>query len=148
MNTYIFDNNQDKTNEKIQMIFMGENTIYTEEIGNMYNLYDYFKDNNFNSDKILFCNFTGNQLEKLIIYISKYKCIDTNTVCRHGNRKTAAFCALVVAGQNGFQSAAFGIHAAVRRQDKSLLIGIVQYRSSPSVTGSPEPRTLRPAYPR
>lgn len=23
MNTYIFDNNQDKTNEKIQMIFMG-----------------------------------------------------------------------------------------------------------------------------
>ena len=49
---------------------------------------------------------------------------------------------------NGFQSAAFGIHAAVRRQDKSLLIGIVQYRSSPSVTGSPEPRTLRPAYPR
>ena len=27
MNTYIFDNNQDKTNEKIQMIFMGENTI-------------------------------------------------------------------------------------------------------------------------
>ena len=77
MNTYIFDNNQDKTNEKIQMIFMGENTIYTEEIGNMYNLYDYFKDNNFNSDKILFCNFTGNQLEKLIIYISKYKCIDT-----------------------------------------------------------------------
>lgn len=77
MNTYIFDNNQDKTNEKIQMVFMGENTIYTEEIGNMYNLYDYFKDNNFNSDKILFCNFTGNQLEKLIIYISKYKCIDT-----------------------------------------------------------------------
>ena len=39
--------------------------------------YYYFKYNNFNSDKILFCNFTGNQLEKLIIYISKYKCIDT-----------------------------------------------------------------------
>lgn len=77
MDTYIFDNNQDKTNEIIQMIFMGENTIYIEEIGNMYNLYDYFRDNNFNSDKILFCNFTGNQLEKLIFYISKYKCIDT-----------------------------------------------------------------------
>ena len=38
MDTYIFDNNQDKTNEKIQMIFMGENTIYTEEIGNMITL--------------------------------------------------------------------------------------------------------------
>lgn len=77
MNTYIFDNNQDKTNEKIQMIFMGENTIYAEEIGNMYNLYDYFRDNSFNSDKILFCNFTGNQLEKVIFYISKYKHIDS-----------------------------------------------------------------------
>lgn len=77
MNTYIFDNNQDKINEKIQMIFVGEDTIFDKEIGNMYNLYDYFRDNNFNSDKILFCNFTGNQLEKLIIYISKYKCIDT-----------------------------------------------------------------------
>lgn len=77
MNTFIFDNNQDKTNEIIQMIFMGENTIYTEEIGNMYNLYDYFKDNNFNSDKILFCNFPNNQLEKVIFHISKYKHIDS-----------------------------------------------------------------------
>ena len=93
--------------------------------------------------KFLFGFEDGEKVESVLM---RYK--HGNTVCRHGNRKTAAFCALVVAGQNGFQSAAFGIHAAVRGQDKSLLIGIIQYRSSPSVTGSPEPRTLRPAYPR
>lgn len=76
MNTYIFDNNQDKINEKIQMLFVGEDIIYDEEIGNIYNLYDFFRNNNFNSDKVLFCNFTGNQLEKLTYYISKYKNID------------------------------------------------------------------------
>lgn len=76
MNLYAFGNNGDKVNEKINMIYFGDNDVYFKEIGNMYNLFDYFKDNSFNNDKILFCNFTGNKLEKLIFYISKYKNID------------------------------------------------------------------------
>ncbi|MGM9876323.1 MAG: hypothetical protein ACI310_03740 [Bacilli bacterium] len=76
MSLYVFDNNCDKVNEKINMIYFGDNDVYFEEIGNMYNLFDYFRDNSFDNDKILFCNFTCNKLEKLIFYISKYKNID------------------------------------------------------------------------
>lgn len=76
MNLYVFDNSGDKVNEKINMIYFGDSDVYFEEIGNMYNLFDYFRENSFNSDRILFCNFTGNKLEKLIFCISKYKNID------------------------------------------------------------------------
>lgn len=76
MSLYVFDNNGDKVNEKINMIYFDNDNVYFEEIGNMYNLFDYFRDNSFNNDRILFCNFTGNKLEKLIFCISKYKNID------------------------------------------------------------------------
>lgn len=76
MSLYVFDNNGDKVNEKIDMIYFDNDNVYFEEIGNMYNLFDYFRDNSFNNDRILFCNFTGNKLEKLIFCISKYKNID------------------------------------------------------------------------
>ena len=76
MSLYVFDNNGDKVNEKINMIYFGENDVYFKEIGNMYNLFDYFRDSSFNNDRILFCDFTGNKLEKLIFCISKYKNID------------------------------------------------------------------------
>lgn len=76
MSLYVFDNNGDKVNEKINMIYFGDSDVYFEEIGNMYNLFDYFRGNSFNNDRILFCNFTGNKLEKLIFCISKYKNID------------------------------------------------------------------------
>lgn len=76
MNLYVFNNNGDKINEKISMIYIGDNDIYFEEIGNMYNLFDYFRDNSFNNDGILFDNFTGDKLKKLMFYILKYKNID------------------------------------------------------------------------
>ena len=43
MSLYVFDNNGDKVNEKINMIYFGDSDVYFEEIGNMYNLFDYFR---------------------------------------------------------------------------------------------------------
>ena len=77
MNTYIFNHNQNKIYEKIQMIFVGEDTIYNEEIGNMYNLYDFIRSTDFNGDRVIFNNFTYNKIEKIAFYISKYKNIDS-----------------------------------------------------------------------
>lgn len=79
MNTYVFDliKGEDKARERINLVCIGENTAYAFEIGNIYDLYDYFINHSFNNDEIIFCNFTGNRLDGLYAHISKYKNIDT-----------------------------------------------------------------------
>lgn len=78
MNTYAFDliKGEDKIKERIDLIYIGEDTAYATEIGNIYNLYDYIINHSFDNDKVIFCNFTANALEDITNHISKYKKIN------------------------------------------------------------------------
>lgn len=79
MNTYVFDllKEEDKTKERINLVYVGDNTVYAIELGNIYDLYDYLINHSFDNDRIIFCNFTANVLEDITNHISKYKKVDT-----------------------------------------------------------------------
>lgn len=77
MKIYAIGYNKDKNNEIIEMICFEEDNVYHCTIGDMYNLYDFLINNDFNNDKMVFSNFTNNQLEKIINHIIKYKNIDS-----------------------------------------------------------------------
>ena len=77
MNIYAINYIKNKTAEEIEIIYFGEDTFYHKPLGDIYNLYDFIINNDFDNDKLTFCNFPNNQLEKVIFHISKYKHIDS-----------------------------------------------------------------------
>ena len=72
MVNYIFICNNDKINEKIGLMYIGDD-IYSEFIGNIYNLVDCVK--------IKFVNFTDNKINFVINAITKYKRIVSTEEC-------------------------------------------------------------------
>lgn len=76
MNLYVFCYNQNKINEKIEMIYFGDNTVNYEEIGNIYNFVDYINNIHVINAEILFVNFTDNQFNYVISKITLTKSID------------------------------------------------------------------------
>lgn len=79
MRKYIFRNNQDKINEEIQMFMQKEDNIEEKVIGNIYNLVDYINNNSFQSDELVFMNFSGDKMKFIISSITKYKNIITTS---------------------------------------------------------------------
>lgn len=77
MNIYAINYIKNKTTEEIEIIYFGEDNVYHKPLGDIYNLYDFIINNDFDNDKLTFCNFPNNQLEKVIFHISKYKHIDS-----------------------------------------------------------------------
>ena len=80
MVNYIFICNNDKINEKIGLMYIGDD-IYSEFIGNIYNLVDYINFSINDCVKIKFVNFTDNKINFVINAITKYKRIVSTEEC-------------------------------------------------------------------
>lgn len=76
MDTYAFSHNQDKINETIDLIHIGDNVAEYEVIGNIYNLIEYINNSNMINSKIIFVNFKINQMNYVLSNITRNKNID------------------------------------------------------------------------
>ena len=81
MNLYAFGHNGDKINEKIELIYMGDNEVGYEEIGDIHNMIDYINNLHAMNAEILFVNFKANQMAYVISKIIPTK--EIVNICSH-----------------------------------------------------------------
>lgn len=74
---YAFGYYEERKGHEVSLMYISDTEVYDTELGSIYSMIDYINNNSFSRSKILFSNFSSDNIKYVISKIVKYKNIDS-----------------------------------------------------------------------